>query len=145
MPSGAVPFAVALGLILATMVTSIPTLNRLDKSIDSLKITSEKGQLKRAAEWYSDLSQSLGVLVPAVVGLSVGTAKGSGVLLAVYIIVISLTFFALIAFGITNPLDYGGRLPDPLTPMLLLALVVNAAALIVSWAAVGTIHSSASH
>jgi hypothetical protein len=142
MPSGAVPFAVALGLIVVTTLISCPLLNRLDRFIDELGLGEQKGQLKRASEWYSDVSQSIGVLVPPIVGLSIGTANNSGLLIVTYAVTIGLILGLLIRTSIRKPGDYGEGVMDPFTPMLIAAAVVNAAALIVSWAVVGTVHAA---
>lgn len=136
MPTGAAPFAVTIGLMIVALFVSNITLRKLDGKITSLRIDSTtKTQLIRSANWYSDSTQALAILVPPVVGLAVGTASGSGWLELIYGGVIAITFVTLLLFGIGDPLDYGSRLnPNfPITRLGLIGLVVNLAALIIAW------------
>jgi hypothetical protein len=136
MPKGAEPFAVTLGLMLATMLVSFYTFRKLDGKITNLGIDStKKTQLLRSANWYSDSTQALAILAPPVVGLGVGTASGSETLVIIYWVVIIITFVTLLLFGLGDPLDYGARLNLnlPITRLVLIGLVVNTVALIVAW------------
>lgn len=145
MPKGAEPFAVALGLMVAAMLVSFYTFRKLDREIDNLEIElTEKTQLLRSANWYSDSTQALAILAPPVVGLAVGTASGSETLVIIYWVVIIITFVALLLFGLGNPLDYGSRLnPNvPITRLGFIGLVVNGVALIIAWNVPVPVHSA---
>jgi hypothetical protein len=145
MPKGAEPFAVTLGLMVATMLVAFKTFQKLDGRITSLGIEStKKTQLLRSANWYSDSTQTLAILVPPVVGLAVGTASGSETLVIIYWAVIVITFVTLLFFGMSDPLDYGSRLNlnIPITRFGLIGLVVNGIALIITWNVPVPVHSA---
>lgn len=136
MPKGAEPFAITLVLMIAGMVVSSITLNKLDGKIISIGIDStNKGQLIRSANWFSDSTQALAILAPPVVGLAVGTASGSVALVILYWVVILISFIALLFFGFCNPLNYGSRLSPkfPITSLGFIGLILNVVALVVAW------------
>src|SRR6266704_107315 len=148
MPTGAEPFAITIGLMLVALVVSNITLRKLDGKITNLRIDSTtKTQLIRSANWYSDSTQALAILVPPVDGLAVGTASGSGWLEFIYGVVIAITFVTLLVFGMSDPLDYGTRLKPniPITWLGLIGLVINAVALIIVWIGVVPAHPVPAH
>jgi len=126
---------VTLGLMVATAIVSFCSFRKLERTITNLEIDSvTRTQLLRSANWYSDSTQALAILVPPVVGLAVGTASGSGKLVFIYYAVIVLAFVTLLTFGLRSPLDYGARLNlnIPVTRLSLIGLIVNVA-LVVAW------------
>jgi hypothetical protein len=136
MPKSIWPFATTFVLMVVAVLVSFLSLRRLDKSITTLGVNStDKAQLVRSANWYSDSTQALAILAPPVVGLGLGAASGSGWLVAIYLAVIIVTFVTLLTFGFSDPLDYGKRLkPEcPITRLSLIGLVVNGVALVVTW------------
>jgi hypothetical protein len=148
MPTGAVPFAVTIGLTFVALLVSNITLRKLDGRITNLGINSTtKTQLIRSANWYSDSTQALAILVPPVVGLAVGTASGSGWLQFIYVAVIAIIFVTLLVFGMRDPLDYGSRLnPNiPITWLGLIGLAVNIVALIIVWIGLVPVHPVPAH
>lgn len=145
MPAGAEPFAVTLGLMLVAVLVSFYTFRKLDGKITSLKMdTITKTQLLRSANWYSDSTQALAILLPPVVGLAVGKASGSETLAAIYWVVIVITSVTLLFFGLGNPLDYGSRLNlnVPVTWLGLIGFGINVVALIIAWIVPVPVHSA---
>jgi hypothetical protein len=89
-------------------------------------------RLFRTASFWSDATQGVALVAPAALGAINGNATGNGVAQLVYAVVVLGAIVAPLAFALgSEPHKYTSRIGDKtgLTPVLLVALVLNALAI----------------